>query len=173
MTDTSTDSVTFYDVKPILGVGRPFLIVVVSSKDGVHWSGEMYFLLHDKSCTVLTVVQEASASAWPEAGLSLNESNFREELINQARRLFSIYREDSGQDERHGILAGEIELTEAELTDLFSFWRQSPCSQRLELIERNTSSAGLRQRLRIALSRQRLADDLNITGSPTPPNSFA
>jgi hypothetical protein len=163
----------FYDVKPIRGVGRPFLIVVVSSKDGVQWSGEMYFLLHDKDCTVLTVVQEASASAWAEAGLSLTEKSFREELINQARRLFSIYREDSGQHDKHGILTGEIELTEAELTDLFSFWRQSPCSQRLQLIERNTSSAGLRGRLQVALSRQRLGDDLQITGPPTPPSSFA
>jgi hypothetical protein len=171
--DNSIDSVTFYNVKPIKGVGRPFLIVVVSSKDHVQWSGEMYLLLHDQDCTVLTMVQDANGGAWKAAGLALTKETFRGELIQQARRLFSVYREDSGQDDQYGVLTGQIELTETELVELFSFWRQSPCSHRLQFIERNTSSEGLRQRLKIALSRQRLDDELQIIGPPTPPSSSA
>jgi flagellar biosynthesis protein FliQ len=42
---TPVDAVSLYRVKPIIGVGTPFLIVAVTSPDARQWSGEMYLLL--------------------------------------------------------------------------------------------------------------------------------
>jgi hypothetical protein len=164
--------VSLYRVQPIIGVGTPLLIVAVTSIDRSHWNGEMYMLLYDRDCTILLEDRQADTALWAKASMTLNEVTLHDELVQQAKTLFSIYRHNRGEDERCGTSFDQIELTRVEVTELVSLWRQSPCSHRLEQIERQTISEQLRTRLKIALSRQKLSDDMAISRNPISPSRF-
>lgn len=141
------DAVTFYHVEPLFAVGMPLLITVVTEDKDHKWLGEMYLLLQDKDCTVIDTSVRVDGNAWPQVDLTLNEEFLRQELEQQARWRYALYRQDHGHDEQYGILTRPILISKTTPNALVAFWMQSRCGEKLRLIREKTSSKALHDRL--------------------------
>jgi hypothetical protein len=143
------DAVSFYHVEPLFAVGMPLLITAVMRNQNHQWTGEMYLLLQDKDCMVIDIAVRVDGNAWPQGDATLDEAFLRQELEQQARWRFSVYREEHGHDEKYGILTRPFDILEATPNALVAFWMQSPCGAKLELIRDKTSSEFLRKRIEL------------------------
>jgi hypothetical protein len=141
------DAVTFYHVEPLFAVGMPLLITAVMEDEDHKWVGEMYLLLQDKDCTVIDIAVRVDGNAWPQGDVSLSEEFLRQELEQQARWRFAVYRDDHGHNEKYGILTRPILISETTPNALVAFWMQSSCGEKLLLIRQKTSSKILSNRL--------------------------
>jgi hypothetical protein len=143
------DVVTFHHVEPLFAVGMPLLITAVMEDEDHKWLGEMYLLLQDKDCTVIDIAVRVDGNAWPQSDATLNEEFLQQELEQQARWRFALYRQDQGLDEKYGILTRPIMISKTTPNALVAFWMQSHCGEKLRLIGQRTSSGALRNRLEL------------------------
>jgi hypothetical protein len=164
------DAVTFYHVEPIFAVGMPLLITAVM-EDQVHkWVGEMYLLLQDKDCTVIDIAVRVDGNAWPQGDSTLNEEFLRQELEQQARWRFALYRQDQGHDAKYGMLARPLLISTTNFNAVVAFWMQSRCGDKLNLIRDKTSSDALRSRLELLKHVPRFDYQQVISSPSCPPN---
>jgi len=141
------DAITFYHVEPLFAVGMPLLITAVMEDNNRKWTGEMYLLLQDKDCTVIHIAVRVDGNAWPKGDVTLNEEFLREELEQQARWRFALYRQDQGHDAKYGILTQPLAISKTNFNAVVAFWMRSRCGDRLNLIRDRTTSDSLRSRL--------------------------
>jgi hypothetical protein len=167
------DAITFYHVEPLFEVGMPLLITAVMEDAEHQWLGEMYLLLQDKDCTVINIAVRAGGNAWPQGEITLNKEFLQQELEQQARWRFALYRQDQGHDSKYGILTRPITISETTFNAVVAFWMQSRCGEKLNVIRAQTKSASLRSRLELLKHVPRF-DYQEMIASPTsPPNPSA
>jgi len=143
------DVVTFYHVEPIFAVGMPLLVTAVMEDEEHKWVGEMYLLLQDQDCTVIDIAVRVDGNAWPQSDATLNEEFLQQELEQQARWRFALYRQDRGHDEKYGMLTRPIMISKTTPNALVAFWMQSRCGEKLMLVSKRTSSSALRGRIEL------------------------
>ncbi len=144
------DAVTFYHVEPMLGVGMPLLITAVGNDNQEQWVGEMYLLLQDPGCTVLQMMVSVDGKKWPACDVKLDETYIEDELLQQARWRFALYRQDGGHDEKYGLMLRPVEIAKTSANALYAFWMQSECGEKLAQIRKQTRSPVLAAKLDLA-----------------------
>lgn len=148
------DTFAIYHVERWPGIGMPLLIMTIRHDAREQWTGEIYLVLEDAACTPLQDRIRHDGTTWPALGPQLDEIHLEGELLERARMMMGLHREDSGIDGKHGLLTHELQLGKTAANALGQFWMQNKCSNRLTEIRDNTKPGSLRAQLTRVTSRR-------------------